>query len=66
LLCLIYGTGISLLILIPNSWRGRLGMAFCSGIILGIGATLYFLSRAAKRKPSVLPKRPSLELVEKP
>jgi SSS family solute:Na+ symporter len=44
-LCLIYGSAISLLILIPNSLLGRLGMVFCSGSILCIGALLLYLSR---------------------
>jgi Na+/proline symporter len=49
LLCLIYGAGISLLILIPNSRPGRLGMIFCAGSILGVGTLLYWLSRRAAR-----------------
>ncbi len=45
LLSLIYGSVISLLLLIPNSLRGRLGMLFCAATMLSVGALLYWLSR---------------------
>lgn len=57
LLSLLYGAAMSLLILIPNSWPGRLGMIFCAGTILSIGTLLYWLSRR-KTTPS-LPAAPN-------
>jgi SSS family transporter len=42
LLSLIYGTFISLLVLIPNSPLGRLGMFTCAGMMLGVGGLLYW------------------------
>jgi Na+/proline symporter len=50
LLCLIYGSVISLLILIPNSFAGRLGMIFCAGFILGIGVLLRMIGRSLADK----------------
>src|SRR5579862_2237574 len=40
LLSLIYGAFISLLVLIPNSPLGRLGMFACAGTMLGVGGLL--------------------------
>ncbi|HEX3357501.1 MAG TPA: hypothetical protein VHS31_11065, partial [Tepidisphaeraceae bacterium] len=45
LLCLIYGAFILLLILIPNSTRGRACFVGCGGAIFTIGAILYWRSR---------------------
>jgi hypothetical protein len=45
LMSLIYGAFISLLVLIPNSLLGRLGMFACSGTMLGVGGSLYWNSR---------------------
>jgi Na+/proline symporter len=45
LMSLIYGSFISLLVLIPNSARGRLGMFACAAIMLGVGGVLYWNSR---------------------
>jgi solute:Na+ symporter, SSS family len=45
LMCLVYGAFISLLVLIPNSLGGRLGMFTCAGAMLGVGALLYWNSR---------------------
>jgi formate hydrogenlyase subunit 3/multisubunit Na+/H+ antiporter MnhD subunit len=42
LMCLIYGAFISLLVLIPNSPAGRLGMFACAGTMLGIGGLLFW------------------------
>jgi hypothetical protein len=45
LLCLIYGSFVLLLILIPNAMTGRLCFVFCGGAIFTIGAILYSISR---------------------
>lgn len=45
LMCLIYGAFISVLVLIPNSLLGRLGMFACAGTMLGIGYWLYWKSK---------------------
>jgi SSS family solute:Na+ symporter len=42
LLSLVYGAFISLLVLIPNSPLGRLGMFTCAGTMLGVGGLLYW------------------------
>jgi len=41
LMCLIYGGFMFLLVLIPNSLGGRLGMAFCAASIFTVGGLLY-------------------------
>lgn len=41
LLSLVYGAFISLLVFIPNSPLGRLGMFACAGTMLGVGGLLY-------------------------
>jgi len=46
-LCLVYGTFILLLMVIPNRFNGRLAFLFCGGVMFGAGAVLW---RAAKRK----------------
>jgi hypothetical protein len=54
LMCLIYGAFISLLVLIPNSPLGRLGMFTCAGTMLGIGGLLlwnYWRLRTKLNKP---------------
>jgi solute:Na+ symporter, SSS family len=45
LMALIYGSFISILVLIPNSPGGRLGMFSCAGAMLGVGGLLYWKSR---------------------
>ena len=45
LLCLIYGGVISLLVLIPNTVPGRIGMVFCAGFMLGTGLVLRWNGR---------------------
>ena len=45
LLCLIYGSVISLLVLIPNTLPGRIGMVFCAGFMLGTGLVLRWNGR---------------------
>jgi len=42
LMSLIYGAFISLLLLIPNSPLGRLGMFACAGTMLGVGGLLFW------------------------
>ena len=49
LMSLMYGAFISLLMLIPNSPGGRLGMFACAGTMLGVGGLLYWRSRAPQR-----------------
>ena len=45
LLCMIYGSVISLLVLIPNTLPGRIGMVFCAGFMLGTGLVLRWNGR---------------------
>jgi Na+/proline symporter len=45
LLCLVYGAFILLLMLIPNRFGGRLCFLFCGGVIFGVGAMLYSISK---------------------
>lgn len=53
LMSLIYGSFIFLLVLIPNSPGGRLGMFTCAGTLLGIGGLLYWsYKRLQTRNPS--------------
>jgi solute:Na+ symporter, SSS family len=52
-LCLIYGVFILLLMLIPNSFGGRLCFLFCGGIITFSGAFLYRRSRRIVSTASV-------------
>jgi len=49
LLCLVYGTFVLLLTLIPNSFTGRMCFVFCGGIIFGTGAVLYLISQRMKQ-----------------
>ena len=64
LLALIYGTGILLLVLIPNSGAGRLGMIFCAACMLGTGGILYRHARRAAVSASAA-KAPLLEPADK-
>ncbi len=50
LMSLVYGAFISLLVLIPNSRLGRLGMFACAGSMLSVGALLYWNSRRLRRQ----------------
>jgi Na+/proline symporter len=52
LMSLIYGGFISLLVLIPNSPLGRLGMFACAGTMLGVGGLLYWNYRRLRSKVS--------------
>ena len=53
LMCLIYGAFISLLLLIPNSPLGRLGMFACAGTMLGVGGFLYWnYTRLNRKQPT--------------
>jgi hypothetical protein len=51
-LCLIYGSFVLLLVLIPNSLGGRFSMFFCSGALLGVGALLIWNYRRLQSKPA--------------
>lgn len=44
-LCLIYGTFVSLLALIPNPPAGRLCFLICGGVMLGVGSLLWWIYR---------------------
>jgi hypothetical protein len=50
LMSLVYGAFISLLVLIPNSPLGRLGMFACAATMLTVGGILYWNSRRLKSK----------------
>lgn len=45
-LCMIYGTFILLLALLPNPWSARASIAFCALFVMGFG---FFLTRADRR-----------------
>lgn len=45
LLCLVFGSFLTLLILIPNPWVGRLCFLFCGGTVLLVGVVLYSISK---------------------
>ncbi len=49
-MALIYGGFISLLVLIPNSPLGRLGMFACAGIMLGVGGLLMWNHKRLQAK----------------
>jgi SSS family solute:Na+ symporter len=49
-LCLIYGTFILLLTLIPNSFTGRMCFVFCGGAIFGTGGILFLISRRMEKQ----------------
>ncbi|HVM61291.1 MAG TPA: transporter [Verrucomicrobiae bacterium] len=53
LLSLVYGAFISLLVLIPNSPGGRLGMLTCAGTMLGVGGLLGANSRRLQARNSL-------------
>jgi solute:Na+ symporter, SSS family len=50
IMSLIYGSFISLLVLIPNSPLGRLGMFACAGTMLGVGGVLLWNHKRLKAK----------------
>ena len=52
LMSLIYGGFISVLVLIPNSPLGRLGMFACAGTMLGVGGILFWNFRRLRSKLS--------------
>ena len=52
MLSFIYGAFISLLVLIPNSPLGRLGMFACAGTMLGVGGLLFWNYKRLQPKPS--------------
>jgi Na+/proline symporter len=45
LMCLVYGGFMLLLVLVPNSLGGRLGMFFCAASIFGVGTLLHWQGR---------------------
>jgi Na+/proline symporter len=49
-LCLVYGSVILLLLLIPNPWGSRLGILFCGGIIAGVGLLLVRISNRLRQR----------------
>jgi Na+/proline symporter len=49
-LCLVYGTFILLLTLIPNNLKGRVCFVFCGGTIFVVGAVLYAISRRRQHR----------------
>jgi solute:Na+ symporter, SSS family len=49
LLCLVYGSFIALMLVIPNPLSGRLGILFCMVCMMGTGAVLYWLGERRKR-----------------
>ncbi len=50
-LCVIYGSAIALLLLVPNPMRGRIGILFCSGCMVALGgAFLQHSKRLLSRK----------------
>jgi hypothetical protein len=61
IMSLIYGGFISLLVLIPNSPLGRLGMFTCAGTMLGVGGLLYWNYKRLQPKnpPGITPNHPS-------
>jgi hypothetical protein len=58
LLCLTYGAFIMLLVLIPNSTRGRLCFIACGGVIVVSGALLFRRSRVKPINPADLAEQP--------
>jgi hypothetical protein len=59
LLCLTYGTFIILLVLIPNSTRGRICFIACGGVIAASGAILFQRSRTKPINPADLSAQPA-------
>jgi len=51
-LCMVYGAFILLLMAIPNRLTGRLAFLFCGGIMFGVGALLYWISKRRVVQPA--------------
>ena len=51
-MCVIYGVCLLPLMLIPNSWAGRLGLLFCVASISGVGLLLCWNARKLRRAES--------------
>ncbi len=49
ILAMVYGGFIGLAILVPNPMSGRLAIAFCSAVMLGVGTGLFRYSRRVDR-----------------
>jgi len=45
ILCLVYGSFVTILAAIPNGVTGRLSFVFCGGLVFLIGGCLYQVSR---------------------
>ena len=54
-MAMIYGAFVFLLVLIPNSWAGHLGMLACAGTMLGVGGLLYWNSLRLKMRATPPP-----------
>lgn len=54
-LCLVYGSFVWLLTLIPNRTQGRACFLFCGGIIFGAGLVLRRVGRSNRRDKSEIP-----------
>jgi Na+/proline symporter len=50
MLCMVYGTFVLLLTLIPNTFGGRMCFVFCGGVIAGIGAILYLVALKIEKR----------------
>jgi Na+/proline symporter len=61
IMAMIYGAFISLLVLIPNSPLGRLGMFACAGTMLGVGGILFWNYKRLQSKisPNITTKSPA-------
>jgi solute:Na+ symporter, SSS family len=57
LMSLVYGGFISLLVLIPNSPLGRLGMFTCAGTMLVVGGLLFYKYRCLARNAATGPRK---------
>ncbi len=53
LLCLIYGSFIALMLVIPNPAGGRLGILFCMVCMMGTGGLLYWRGKRMQRAAPV-------------
>ncbi len=65
---LVYGSFISVLVLIPNAPLGRLGMFACAAMMIGVGGLLYWQYRRLQSKASadLTLKKPNDVIVNNP
>ena len=54
-ICFIYGSFITLLMLIPNSFGGRMAFAFCGGFVLLVGSFLRMAAIKTERRQATNP-----------